>query len=39
MLRDLAKAWNRRANCDKITIKWKFTGKMARLKLRNGHDP
>jgi len=28
-----ANAWNRRANRDKITIKWKFTRKLARLKL------
>jgi len=32
-LRRQAKAWNRRANRDKITIKWKFTRKLARLKL------
>ena len=32
-LRNQAKAWNRRANRDKITIKWKFTRKLARLKL------
>jgi hypothetical protein len=32
-LRHQAKAWNRRANRDRITIKWKFTRKMARLKL------
>jgi DDE superfamily endonuclease len=32
-LRDQAKAWNRRANRDKITIKWKFTRKLARIKL------
>src|SRR5260370_30896451 len=32
-LRRQAKAWNRTANRDKITIKWKFTRKLARLKL------
>jgi hypothetical protein len=32
-LRIQAKAWNRRANRDRVTIKWKFTRKMARLKL------
>ena len=32
-LRRQAKAWNRRANRDRITIKWKFTRKLARLKL------
>jgi FkbM family methyltransferase len=32
-LRDQAKAWNRRVNRDKITIKWKFTRKLARLTL------
>jgi hypothetical protein len=28
-----AKAWNRCINREKITIKWKFTRKLARLKL------
>lgn len=32
-LRIQAKAWNRRMNREKITIKWKFTRKQARLKL------
>jgi hypothetical protein len=32
-LRNQAKAWNRRANRARLTIKWKFTRKMARLKL------
>jgi DDE superfamily endonuclease len=32
-LRRQAKAWNRSANRHKITIKWKFTRKLARLKL------
>jgi hypothetical protein len=32
-LRRQAKPWNRRANRDKITIEWKFTRKLARLKL------
>jgi hypothetical protein len=32
-LRDQAKGWNRRLNRDKITIKRKFTRKLARLKL------
>lgn len=32
-LRRQAKAWNRRANRDQITVKWKFTRKLARLKL------
>jgi hypothetical protein len=32
-LRRQAKAWNRTANRDKITIKWKFTRKLAHLKL------
>ena len=32
-LRHQAKAWNRRTNRDKITIKWKFTRKLARRKL------
>jgi hypothetical protein len=32
-LRRQAKAWNRRVNRDQITIKWKFTRKLARLKL------
>jgi hypothetical protein len=32
-LRYQAKAWNRRANRDKITVKWKFTRKMAHLQL------
>lgn len=41
-LRLQAKAWNRRINREKITIEWKFTRKMARLKLnylfkRSGH--
>jgi hypothetical protein len=33
ILRRQAKAWNRRVNRDQITIKWKFTRKIARLKL------
>ena len=32
-LRRQTKAWNRRANRDQITIQWKFTRKLARLKL------
>ena len=32
-LRGEAKAWNRRANRDRITIKWKFTRKQARRKM------
>jgi hypothetical protein len=32
-LRRQAKAWNRRINCARTTIKWKFTRKKARLKL------
>jgi DDE superfamily endonuclease len=32
-LRRQAKAWNRRTNRDRITIKWKFTRKQARRKL------
>ncbi len=32
-LRRQAKAWNRRTNRDRTTIKWKFTRKLARLKL------
>ena len=32
-LRRQAKAWNRRTNRDKITIQWKFTRKLARMKL------
>lgn len=32
-LRRQAKAWNRRANRDRITIRWKFTRKLARRKL------
>ena len=32
-LRRQAKAWNRRTNRDKLKIKWKFTRKLARLKL------
>ena len=32
-LRRQAKAWNRRTNRDKIKIQWKFTRKLARLKL------
>src|SRR5664280_3425619 len=32
-LRRQAKAWNRRANSDHITIRWKFTRKQVRLKL------
>jgi hypothetical protein len=41
-LRRQAKAWNRSANHHKITIKWKFTRRLARLKLnysfkRSGH--
>jgi hypothetical protein len=32
-LRRQAKAWNRRTNHDKTRIKWKFTRKLARIKL------
>ena len=32
-LRRQAKAWNRRTNRDKLTIRWRFTRKQARLKL------
>jgi hypothetical protein len=32
-LRCQAKAWHRRTNRDKIKIQWKFTRKLARLKL------
>ncbi len=32
-LRRQAKAWNRRANSDPITIRWKFTRKQARRKM------
>jgi transposase len=33
ILRRQARAWNRRTNRDQITIQWKFTRKLARLKL------
>jgi hypothetical protein len=33
ILRRQAKAWNRRTNHDKTRIKWKFTRKLARIKL------
>ena len=32
-LRRQAKAWNRRANSDQVTIRWKFTRKQARRKM------
>jgi hypothetical protein len=32
-LRCQAKAWHRRTNRDKTKIQWKFTRKLARLKL------